>query len=86
MKTSRLFCLYMTMALLCIAMPRRAGATHLVGGELTYVYQGLNAAGLNEFEVHCYIYRDCSSANTNQTDFDFSAAIGVYQGTSLITT
>ena len=86
MKTSRLFCFYMTMALLCIAIPQRAGATHLVGGELTYVYQGLNAAGLNEFEVHCYIYRDCSSANTNQTDFDFSAAIGVYQGTSLITT
>ena len=86
MKTSRLFCFYMTMALLFIAMPQRAGATHLVGGELTYVYQGLNAAGLNEFEVHCYIYRDCSSANTNQTDFDFSAAIGVYQGSILITT
>lgn len=67
-------------------LPFQLLATHLVGGELTYVYMGTNAAGENEFEVHCYIYRDCSSANTNGTGFDNSAAIGVYQGSTLITT
>lgn len=61
-----------------------ACATHLVGGELTYEYLGSNAAGQNLFEVHCFIYRDCSSANTNGTGFDASAAIGVYQGSVLV--
>ena len=72
--------------LLFAVLPHEADATHLVGGELTYVYQGVNASGQNMFEVHCYIYRDCSSANTNLTGFDDSAAIGVYQGSNLITT
>ena len=60
-------------------------ATHLVGGEMTYEYLGPNGQGENEFEVHCYIYRDCSSNNVNGTDFDGTAWIGVYQGNNLIT-
>ena len=60
-------------------------ATHLVGGELTYEFTGVNAQGENEYEVHCYIYRDCSSNNTNGTGFDNSAVIGVYQGNNFIT-
>ena len=60
-------------------------ATHLVGGEMTYEYLGPNGQGENEFEVHCYIYRDCSSNNANGTDFDGTAWIGVYQGNNLIT-
>ena len=63
-----------------------ARATHLVGGEMTYEYQGMNSAGENMFEVHCYIYRDCSSANTNGTGFDGSAVIGIYQGSTLVET
>lgn len=66
--------------------PENVHATHLVGGELTYQFLGTNANGQNEFEIHCYIYRDCSSSNTNGTGFDASAAIGVYQGTTLVTT
>ena len=71
---------------LLLAFPKLSEATHLVGGELTYVYQGTNASGQNEFEVHCYIYRDCSSNNTNGTGFDGTAAVAVYQGSTLITT
>ena len=54
---------------LILICPNLSMATHLVGGELTYVYQGTNASGQNEFEIHCYIYRDCSSNNTNGTGF-----------------
>lgn len=77
---------YLLVLLAALVQSTAVQATHLVGGELTYVYLGTNASGQNEFEVHCYIYRDCSSANTNGTGFDNTAAIGVYQGTSLITT
>ena len=63
-----------------------ASATHLVGGELTYTYVGATATGQMQFEIHCFIYRDCSSANTNGTGFDEDAAIAVYQGNTLITT
>ena len=71
---------------LILICPNLSMATHLVGGELTYVYQGTNASGQNEFEIHCYIYRDCSSNNTNGTGFDGTAAVAVYQGSTLITT
>ena len=63
-----------------------ARATHLVGGELTYTYIGTTSSGQMQFEVHCFIYRDCSSSNTNETPFDASAAIAVYQGSTLIST
>ena len=61
----------------------RGSATHLVGGELTYELVGQNGQGENEFEVHCFIYRDCSSNNSNGTEFDASAAVGIYQGNNL---
>lgn len=67
-------------ALLCLAVLTvfTARATHLMGGEMTYTYVGMNAAGLAEYEVRLAIFRDCSSANLNGTDFDFSASLGVY--------
>ena len=74
------------MLLLLVLYSEQATGTHLVGGELTYEYVGLNAQGDNEFEVHCYIYLDCSSNNSNGTGFDASAVIGVYQQNNLITT
>ena len=64
-----------------------AGSSDALGGwRVNVCVPGCQRSGQNEFEVHCYIYRDCSSANTNQTGFDNSAAIGVYQGSDLITT
>ena len=53
-----LFALLALCAMLVSSM--RGSATHLVGGELTYEYVGQNAQGQNEFEIHCFIYRDCS--------------------------
>ena len=73
------------MAVFCVFIVE-AQATHLVGGELTYTYVGTTNNGQMQFEVHCYIYRDCSSSNTNGTGFDTEAAIGVYQGSTLIST
>lgn len=56
-------------------------ATHLVGGEMFY-----NHLGGDQYEVHLIIYRDCGPTNTNGTGFDLSAAIGVYQSTTLYST
>lgn len=61
-------------------------ATHLVGGEMTYLFLGTDAAGNRLYEVHCFIYRDCGPTNTNGTGFDASAAFAVYLGGTLYTT
>jgi gliding motility-associated-like protein len=58
---------------LALATSATAGATHLVGGEMYYTYLGDNI-----YEFHLIIYRDCGPTNTNGTDFDFIAPIGVY--------
>ena len=75
----------LSILMLLLSCALQMTATHLVGGELTYEFTGVNAQGENEYEVHCYIYRDCSSNNTNGTGFDNSAVIGVYQGNNFIT-
>ena len=75
------FALFALCAMLVSSM--RGTATHLVGGELTYEFVGQNGQGENEFEIHCFIYRDCSSNNSNGTGFDASAAVGIYQGNNL---
>jgi gliding motility-associated-like protein len=48
-------------------------ATHIVGGELTYTH----LAG-NTYSVTLTVYRDCSSANTNNQGFDDLAAVGIF--------
>ena len=63
-----------------------AHATHLMGGEMSVAFVGNNAAGIPQYEVHCFVYRDCSSANVNGTDFDLFASIGVYEGSMLVET
>ncbi len=65
-------------------LPLAGQATHLMGGEMTYTYTGTNGAGAHLYEVHVAIYRDCSSANTNGTDFDSQAALGVYLNGALV--
>ncbi len=55
-----------------------------MGGEMTYTHVGTNGSGWHTYEVRVAIYRDCSSANTNQTDFDLVASLGVYLNGSLV--
>lgn len=59
-------------------------ATHLMGGEMSVLSIGFDAAGVPLYEVHCFVYRDCSSANTNGTDFDDLAAVGVFENGVLV--
>lgn len=67
-----------------ILTPSVARCTHLMGGEMSVVHIGENAAGVPLYEVHCFVYRDCSSANTNGTDFDLVASVGVYANGDLV--
>jgi gliding motility-associated-like protein len=66
----------LTLLSLCCHFPMLA--THLVGGEMYYDHLGGDT-----YEVHLIIYRDCGPTNTNGTGFDLSAAIGVYQNSTL---
>jgi hypothetical protein len=59
-----------------------AQATHLFGGDLTYVH-----LGGNEYQLKLVVYRDCGPSNTNNTYFDATANIAVYNvGGALQTT
>lgn len=49
------------------------GATHLVGGEITYEH-----LGNNNYEITLHVYRDCGVANVNQTQFDAVASVGIF--------
>lgn len=59
-------------------------ATHLMGGEMSIVFVGNSNTGVPQYEVHCFVYRDCSSANTNGTGFDLFASIAIYEGNLLL--
>jgi len=48
----------------------KANATHIVGGEMNYVY-----LGSNNYEIHLNIYRDCLSG---QAPYDDPASVGVF--------
>lgn len=50
-----------------------ARATHITGGELSYT-----ALGGDQYEVTLKMYRDCGPNNTNGTDLDATAEIGVF--------
>lgn len=58
-----------------------SAATHIVGGEIYY-----NCLGNNNYQVTLKVYRDCSPNNTNGTQFDDPAPIGIYEGGFLYTT
>ncbi len=69
---------------LVMLCPIQGWATHLMGGEMTYTYISTNGSGWHTYEVRVAIYRDCSSANSNGTDFDGIANLGVYLNGSLV--
>jgi gliding motility-associated-like protein len=50
-------------------------ATHLAGGEMSYVYLGDDL-----YEFTLVVYRDCGPDNTTGVGFDTPANIGVYAG------
>lgn len=52
-------------------------ATHLVGGEIYYEYQGNDT-----YFITLVVYRDCGPANVNQTGFDPAASIGVFNAST----
>ncbi|MDA0945541.1 MAG: gliding motility-associated C-terminal domain-containing protein [Bacteroidetes bacterium] len=56
-----------------------AQATHLVGGDFSYVH-----LGGDQYEITLTVYRDCSPANTNDTYFDLQVAIGMWNGSGTI--
>ena len=57
--------------------PQKAKATHLMGGNLTYVYQGLNTGtGLYEYTITLKIYRLCDSGSSQLPN---SMPLGAYE-------
>jgi len=58
---------------LFLLFPLFSYATHLVGGEMTYT-----CLGGNQYEIRIVIYRDCGPTNENQTGFDSSGTISIY--------
>ena len=58
-------------------LPATVSATHLMGGNLTYTYNGLNAStGQYEYTVTLKIYRYCA---TGSSQLPNSLALGIYQ-------
>jgi gliding motility-associated-like protein len=55
-----------------------AGATHIVGGEVTY-----KCLGNNTYEVHVDIYQDCLTGNNQAIIEDNPAFIAIYPGTGV---
>ncbi len=50
-----------------------AGATHIVGGEISY-----EDLGGGNYRVRLVVYRDCGPTNQNGTGFDDAASVGVF--------
>jgi gliding motility-associated-like protein len=50
-----------------------AEATHIVGGELYYTW-----LGNDQYLITLKVYRDCGPGNTNNTQFDEQAPIGIF--------
>ena len=51
--------------------------THIIGGEMYY-----QCLGNETYQVTLKIYRDCSANNTNNTQFDANANVGIYEANS----
>ncbi|MFT4679048.1 MAG: gliding motility-associated-like protein [Flavobacteriales bacterium] len=54
-------------------------STHLVGGTISYEY-----IGNDQYEITLKIYRDCGPDNTNGTEFDATAFLGIYAQGNLV--
>ena len=64
----RLLCLKSCIALCLILLGSTAGATHIVGGEISY-----EDLGDGEYRIRLVVYRDCGPSNQNGTGFDDAA-------------
>ncbi len=64
---------YLLAVLITLLCSQGLRATHIIGGELYYTYQGND-----DYEVTLKLYRDCGPGNTNGTGFDPSVEIGVF--------
>lgn len=60
-----------------VLFPNKTFASHLMGGNLTYVYQGLNSStGLYEYTITLKIYRLCDAGSSQ---LPTSMSLGAYQ-------
>lgn len=59
--------------LVILLISQEVFATHIVGGEMYY-----DCISENQYEVTLIIYRECGPDNSNNTDFDNPARIGVF--------
>ena len=60
----------------------QVAATHIVGGEL--YYRKVTSGVENLYEVTLKVYRDCGPTNTNGTDFDNAASVGVFNSAGVL--
>lgn len=75
MKKYLLWTLLPVLALLLTA--NRLSATHLMGGELTYVYDGPIPGG-HLYTVQLIVYRYCDNSNGNPAALDAALPLGIY--------
>lgn len=62
---------------LLIFFPRLSVATHLMGGSLTYLYQGMSGPDY-QYRVTLKIYRYCDATGGGTAPLDFSMMLGIY--------
>lgn len=53
-------------------------ATHIVGGEITYKYEGKNGSGQDYYTVRLDLYIDCKNGNPQAISQDATAFLGVF--------
>jgi gliding motility-associated-like protein len=73
---NRLLRLAFCFASICILFPFTVNATHLMGGNLTYEYLGLNGGGSYDYRITLTIYRLCDGGSALLPN---STQMGVYQ-------
>ena len=66
------FIIYLIAFMGCLLFSNKSNATHIIGGEMSYV-----CLGNNQFEITLTIYRDCIFGGSN-TEFADSVSIGIF--------
>jgi gliding motility-associated-like protein len=64
-----------TYLLICLIVGLKVSAMHIVGGEITYTYNGNNS-----YHIKVKVYRDCAS---NGAQFDNPLHLGIFSATGL---